>query len=308
MMRHTEKIVVTGGAGFIGSHLVDRLLADSHAEIVVLDDLSSGLRANLAQHGTERRLQLIEGDIRDPAAATAALRGATVVYHLAARAPDGDTLDDVHEVFATNVVGTFNVLRAAVAHGVGHVIFTSSYAVYGEPIALPVEESHPLLAVDCHGASKVAAEAYCRAFRRVYGLHTVVLRLAHVYGPRDRDPVIPTWVSQAAGGQDLCVYGGKQVLDFLWVGDAVEALVRAGQPDGPLPAINVASGTGTRITDVARLIRRLAGGQGQIKLLPARPIEITRFVGSVERMREVLKLEPLAHLASLLPAAPVGAR
>jgi UDP-glucose 4-epimerase len=304
--------VVTGGAGFIGSHLVDRLLAHSRAEIVVLDDLSTGLLANLAQHGAERRLQLVEGDIRDPVAATAALHGAQVVYHLAARQQGADTLGDVEQTFSTNVVGTFNVLRAAVAQQVEHVVFTSSCAVYGEPITLPVEESHPLLAVDCDGASKVAAEAYCRAFRRVFGLHTVVLRLAQVYGPRDRGTVIPTWVSQAASGQDLCVYGGKQVLDFVWVDDAVEALVRAGQPDGPLPAINIASGTGTRIHDVARLIRRLAGSQGQIKLLPAQPIEITRFIGSVERMREVLKLEPpldpLAHLASLLPSPAVAAR
>jgi hypothetical protein len=98
----------------------------------------------------------------------------------------------------------------------------------------------------------------------------------------------------------------------VWVGDAIEALVRAGQPNGPLPAINIASGTGTRVHDVARLIRRLSGGQGQIKLLPAQPIEITRFIGSVERMREVLKLEPpldpLAQLATLLPTPAVAAR
>jgi UDP-glucose 4-epimerase len=143
-------------------------------------------------------------------------------------------------------------------------------------------------------------------------LHTVILRLARVYGPRDHDTVIPNWVHQAASGQDLCVQGGQQVLDFVWIDDAVEALVRAGEPTGPLPAINIASGTGTRIADVARLIRRLAGGHGQIKVLPARSIEATRFIGSVERMREVLKLEPpldpLAHLGTLLPAAAAVAR
>ncbi len=310
MMRRTDRIVVTGGAGFIGSHLVDRLLAESCAEIVVLDDLSTGLLANLAQHDAERRLEVVEGDIRDPAVAAAVLRGAGVIYHLAAH-PGGSTPADAEQAFTTNVVGTFNLLRAAVAQEFPRVVFASSCAVYGEPISLPVEESHPLLAADCYGASKVAAEAYCRAFRRVFGLDTVVLRLAHVYGPRDRDTVIPTWMSQAASGQDLCVQGGKQVLDFIWVGDAVEALVRAGRPDGPLPAINVASGTGTRAHDVARLIRRLVGGQGRIKLLPAPPSGVTRFVGSVERMREVLKLEPpldpLAHLPSLVPT-PVGAR
>jgi len=312
MMRRTDKIVVTGGAGFIGSHLVDRLLADGCGEIVVLDDLSTGRLANLRHHRSDSRLQLTEGDIRGFDVTNSALHGAKIVYHLAAIGQDADSPEDAERTFATNVVGTFNVLRAAVAQHVEQIVFTSSCAVYGEPIVLPVEESHPLLATNWHGASKVAAEAYCRAYRRVFGLPTVVLRPAHVYGPRDHDAVIQKWVSQAASGQDLCVYGGKQVLDFVWVGDVVEALVRAGQPGGPLPAINIASGTGTRIHDVARLIRRLAGGQGKIKVLPAPSVAVTRFVGSVERMREMLQLEPpldpLAHLAALLPTPVVGAR
>src|SRR5712691_4119163 len=123
---------------------------------------------------------------------------------------------NVDYTFETNVVGTFNVLRGAVEQGVPRVLFASSREVYGEPISLPVDEESPLLAINSYGASKVAAEAYCRAFRREYGLHTVILRLANVYGPRDHGRVIPLWLQQALAGEDLRVHGGKQVIDFLW--------------------------------------------------------------------------------------------
>jgi UDP-glucose 4-epimerase len=306
----TEKIVVTGGAGFIGSHLVDRLLADTRADVVVFDNLSRGRLANLASHQAEPRLQFVEGDVRDAGAVDAVVRGAVIVYHLAAQSHGFDAVEDVDCTFTTNVVGTFNLLRAATRYGVGRVIFASSHEAYGEPIALPVEEDHPLLAIDCYGASKAAAEAYCRAFRRAFGLQTIILRLAKVYGPRDFGRVIPAWLERATAGQDLHVYGGKQVIDFVWIDQAVEALVRAAALDGSLPPINVASGTGTRIIDLARRIARLTNAHGQIKLLPAHPVEITRFVANVARMQQMLEIEPpldpLAHLPSLL-AAPAGA-
>ena len=120
--------------------------------------------------------------------------------------------------------------------------------------------------------------------------------------------MIPFWIEQAAAGEALSVYGGKQLIDFLWIGDTLDALIRAGTLDGPLPPINVASGTGTRAVDLARRISRLAGAHGQLRILPARPIEVTRFVANVDRMREMLGIEPpldsLVHLPSLL-AVPV---
>jgi UDP-glucose 4-epimerase len=158
---------------------------------------------------------------------------------------------------------------------------------------LPVNEDSPLLPVISYGASKLAGEAYCRAFRRELGLQTVILRLANVYGPRDFGRVIPLWLSRAKSGLDLHVYGGKQVIDFVWVGQAVEALVRAATLEGPFPAINVGSGTGTRIADVARRIARLTEAQPKLVLEPARPMEVTRFVANVDRMRQILCVEPL---------------
>lgn len=304
---------MTGGAGFIGSHLVDRLIADGADEVVVLDNLSRGRRQNLARHEADPRLRLIEGDIRDVEAVAVALSRAAVVYHLAGQSLIMGGEEDVSETFSSNVVGTFNVLRAAVRAGVKRVVFTSARDVYGEPIALPVDEDHPLMAINTYGASKVSGEVYCRAFRRKYGLQAVILRLGNVYGSRDFDHAIPVWVERAQAGQALYVSGGNEIIDFLWVDQAVEALVRAATTEGSLPPINIASGTGTKIIDLARRIARLADGHSQVKVLPRDDRAVTRFVANVDRMRQMLRLEPpldpLVHLSTLLTAArvsPVG--
>ncbi len=303
-------VVVTGGAGFVGSHLVDRLLEDGHERVIVLDNLSRGSVANLAARRSDPRLDIVDGDVRDAVTVRAVVHGADEVYHLAAQPTIAAALDNREDIFTSNVVGTFNVLRAASQSGVRHVIFTSSRQVYGEPISLPVDEESPLLAINSFGASKAAGEAYCRAFRRECGLQVSVLRLANVYGPRDSGRVIPRWVERAQAGEELHVYGGKQVLDFVWVEQVVEALVRAGEADRALPPINVASGTGTRLIDLARRIARLAETPGHFSIQPARPAEVTRFIANVDRMRNILGIEPpldpLANLARLLPAAAVA--
>ena len=309
MLQRAKRIVVTGGAGFVGSHLVDRLLAGTQAHVLVLDNLSRGQLSNLVGHIAETRLEVVHGDIRDSDTVVNALRGATLVYHLAAQSTVMGGVTAAEYTFSTNIVGTFNVLRAAAMCGVERVVFTSSREVYGEPINLPVDEDSPLLAINSYGASKVAGEAYCRAFRRELGLQTTILRLANVYGPRDFGRVIPLWVDQASAGRNLDVYGGKQVIDFVWIGQAVDALVQAAEFDGALPPNNVGSGTGTRIVDLARRIRRLADRQGHVGLQPARSMEVTRYIANVERMQQLLKidppLDPLAQLPKMF-AAPAG--
>ncbi len=294
---------MTGGAGFVGSHLVDRLLDDG-ADVLVLDSMAGGRCDNLARHRGASRLRFVCGDVRDAPTVQAALSGASVVYHLAAQPRVAGAFGDVDDRFTTNVVGTFNVLRAASQAHVRRVVFTSSCAVYGQAIDLPVDEGQPLQAISHYGASKVAGEAYCRAFRRTSGLHSVVLRLASVYGPRDDGRVIPTWLARARARQQLDVYGGRQILDFVPVGVVVEALVRAARVAAPVPAINVGSGTATPLLDVARKILRLTGGHSQLAVLPERPVDITRFVANVDRLRELLGVnppdDPLAELRSLV--------
>jgi nucleoside-diphosphate-sugar epimerase len=289
------RVVVTGGAGFIGSRLVDRLLAERVGEVVVLDNFVRGDRRHLAAHAHRAggdALRVVEGDIRDSALLHAVFDGADVVHHLAAQSNVMGAVTDVDYSFTTNVVGTFNVLQAAHSCRVKRVVFTSSREVYGEVASLPVLEAAPTNAKNGYGASKAAGELYARVFRSTYGLDVAVLRLANVYGPRDRDRVIPLWLDAAAGGRDLLVYGGAQVLDFVWVDHVVEALVRAARDGVAYDAVNVGSGHGTPILDLASRLLEVTGSRSRVDLRPARSVEVTRYVADVGLMRAALGLTP----------------
>lgn len=306
MQERRDRVVVTGGAGFIGSHVVDALLEGNAAEVTVVDNLARGRPENLAACEGDPRLSLVRADIRDLDEMRRAFRGATLVYHLAAQSTVMGAAADMDYTFSTNVVGTYNVLKAAAEQGARRVIFTSSREVYGEPVSLPVDESHPLFSINSYGASKVAGEALCRAFARERDLETTVLRLANVYGARDVGRVIPHWIAQARDGRDLVVYGGEQIIDFIWVGDVARAIVRAADSEVQLPPINVASGTGTKILDLARRIAQLSGSGAEVRVVPRRSIEVMRFIGSTDRMAQLLGVppapDPLAHLAGMIRA------
>lgn len=305
-----EHIAVTGGAGFVGSHLVGALLDHGASKVTVIDDFSRGRRENLAAWIAEPRLKIVGADVCDIDGLRDALGGVRVIYHLAAQATVMGAARDLDRTFRTNVVGTYNVLKVAADLGVRRLVFASSREVYGEPVSLPVAESHPLLPVNSYGASKVAGEALCRAFARECGLETSILRLANVYGDRDSGRVIPHWIEQARRGNDLVVYGGAQVIDFVWVGDVTRAFMAAAATEIPVPPINLASGTGTKILDLARRIVHLANSDSQIRVVPSRPIEVTRYIGSTDRMIQLLGLQPttdpLAQLGSMIRGLAVA--
>lgn len=288
------RIVVTGAAGFIGSHLVDALLADPSNEVVAFDNLQRGTLSNLEPYEADRRLRVVIAEIADRSAVDAALRGAELVYHLAAQSNVMGAVADPRYSFETNVIGSYNVLEAASANGVRRVVFTSSREVYGDALALPVDEAQPLAPRNPYGASKAAAELYCDVFWRRFGLEVAILRLANVYGPRDRDRVIPLWLERAARGQALDVYGGDQLIDFVPVGLVVRALrtVSAVPIDG-LP-INIGSGIGTPLLELAQRILDLYHRRGELRMLPSRDAEVRRFVADVGRMRSLLGIEPPA--------------
>src|SRR6266540_5453977 len=296
------KALVTGGAGFLGSHLVDALVAAGD-EVIVLDNLRRGALANIDRHLCTRDVTFIEGDIRDHSALLEAATGVDVVYHLAAQSNVIGAITDTDYSFTTNVLGTYNVFKAAASSGVRRLAFASSREVYGEPESLPVPESAPLDAKNVYGASKVAGEAYCRVWQSTTGLECQVLRFANVYGPRDRDRVIPIWLERAARGEPLELYGGEQVIDFVWMGTAVEALIAAAdsQLSGP---INVGSGTGVTLPHLAHRILEETGSASKLTTLPARPVEVIRFVADVGQMQSVLGVmpepDPLAHLSDCL--------
>ena len=284
------KILVTGGAGFIGSHLVDALV-DRGDEVVVLDNFRRGRLEHIERHVDARAITLVAGDIRDERTLASAIEGVELVYHLAAQSNVMGAVTDMDYSFTTNVVGTYNVLKASADAGVRRLVFASSREVYGDSDDIPVREDAPLAAKNPYGASKLAGEAYCRVWHAATGLDCMVLRFANVYGPRDRDRVIPTWLRRAGVGDDLEVYGGRQVLDFIWVRHAVDALLAAAgcRNDG---AVNVGSGEGVPILDLGKRILELKLAGSQLRILPARSVEVVRFVADVGRMRSVLGLEP----------------
>jgi len=291
------KILVTGGAGFIGAHLVAAALAAGD-EVVALDNMRRGVRAKLSDEA-----RLVEGDIRDRDTVALAMRGVQRVYHLAAQSNVLGAVTDTDYSFTSNVVGTYNVLVAARDAGVERVIFTSSREVYGEVEQLPVAEDRPMDPKNAYGASKVAGEVYCRTFQNTYGLDVSVLRLANVYGSGDRDRVIPIWLDRARRGEDLEIYGGAQVLDLVTVALVVAALRRAAEVSLGGRVVNVGSGVGTPLRDLANRIARLPSREVGLRVLPARSIEVTRFIADVARMRDLLDLappaDPLEGLAAL---------
>ncbi len=279
-------VLVTGGAGFIGAHLVASLV-DEGAEVVVLDNLRRGAKEKLPTD-----VRFIDGDVRDRETVRAACAGATRVYHLAAQSNVLGAVSDMDYSFTTNVVGTYNVLVAAREAGVGRVVFASSREAYGEVETIPVREDRAMNPKNAYGASKAAGEVYCRAVQGTYGLDVSVLRLANVYGPGDHDRVIPIWLDRARRGLTLDLYGGAQVLDLVPVELVVEALRKAGEtPLDGLP-VNIGSGRSTTLHDLAARIQTLPGVSVDVRVLPPRAVEVTRYVADVAAMKGVLGLTP----------------
>jgi len=287
------RVLITGGAGFIGSHLVEAFVAQrAFDEIVVYDNLRTGRLENIRPQLDSGAVQFIQADVRDVEALRSAMAHTTTVFHLAAHANVISASRNLEDAFTTNVRGAFNVLQHAKDCGVQRVIFTSSREVYGEPDNLPVAEDAPLAAKNAYGSSKIEGEAYSHIFSRL-GLQVGIARLTNVYGPRDSDRVIPLFVKKALRGEPLVIYGGQQIIDFIWVGDVVDILIRLAQsdqmPDSPL---NVGSGVGTRLTTLAEQICALTGSHSEIILAPARTPEVVRFVADTRRLRAWIGTHP----------------
>ena len=308
------RILITGGAGFIGSHLVDRLALDSSNRIVVLDNLRRGRRENLEP--LAENVWLVEGDICDRAVVERATQGVDLVYHLAAQSNVLGAVTDLDYSFQTNVVGTFEVLRAAAQAGARRLVFSSSREVYGDPESLPVPENAPLKPKNAYGASKAAGEMYCRTFRSA-GFEPVILRLANVYGPRDFDRVIPIFVEQALRGLPLTLYGGKQILDFVWIDRVVESFVRAGWGETLAGPVNIGSGRATDLVTLAKRVLERSKSRSELRIAPAREVEVSQFVADTALMQRIFGMknteDPLHHLVKVIEyidreytARPVG--
>lgn len=280
------RILVTGGAGFIGHHLVPRLHRVAH-EVIVLDNLR---RAAIAPDDLVCR-EFIEGDIRSTGDVKRAIAGCQVVIHLAAQSNVVGSDDDPSYTFSTNVVGTWNLGLAARDAGVSHFIFASSREVYGEADRLPVSESARLAPKNLYGATKASGEHLLSSMRSP-SMNVSILRLANVIGSGDSGRVLPNWLNAARDGRPLALFGGQQVLDFVpidTVTKAVFSLLERGAIDTP---INIGSGKPTSLRDLASEVVSRVGSVSKVELLPARAVEVTRYVADVTRMRDQLGIQP----------------
>jgi UDP-glucose 4-epimerase len=258
------RVLVTGGAGFIGSHLVDRLVVEGY-RVRVVDNLSSGKLENIGAHLGSNSVELMLGDLKDPEVALKAVDGVSVVFHIAAN-PEvrvSYTSPDVH--FRENVVVTFNVLEAARRRGVKEIVFASSSSVYGEPDSIPVGEDAPLRPVSVYGASKASCESLIHAYTGLYSLRAVVLRYANIVGPRMRHGVVWDFIVKLRGNPvELEVLGdGSQVRSYMHVGDAVEVTITAWSRGGEgYQVYNVSSEDWIAVDEVADIVVEAMGLKG----------------------------------------------
>jgi UDP-glucose 4-epimerase len=290
------KTFVTGGAGFIGSNLVDALLARGD-EVTVVDNLVSGRRENLAG-ALAAGAELVELDICDGAALAAlgAERQPEAIFHLAAQIDVRKSLEDPAYDAAVNVGGTANVLEAARAGGSRRTVFVSTGgAIYGEGDgqSLPLDESAPIAPLSAYGQSKYAAEGYLALYERLYGLSTVSLRLGNVYGPR-QDPlgeagVIAIYCGKLRSGGRPTVFGdGTQTRDYVYVGDVVAAALAAAGSEAT-GAINIGTGLETSVLELVGILARLGGEEGfEPELAPARTGEVQRIAVDTGRAQREL--------------------
>lgn len=293
-------VLVTGGAGFIGSSLVRALLARGD-QVRILDNFSTGNRANLNGVEHAERLEIIEGDLRDATVLRESLRGIEVVFHEAAIASVPQSLLDPVENDRVNAGGTAELLHLARQAGVRRVVYAASAAVYGDTAELPLRESMPPAPLSPYGVSKYAGELYLRAFHRSYGMETVALRYFNVFGPRQdpRSPysgVLSRFIDAYASGQAPVIFGdGEQTRDFVFVQDVVQANLRAA--DAPADrvageAFNVGTGQATSLLQMIAILRTLFPGAPEPRFEAERAGDVRHSRADIRKISEAMGYRP----------------
>jgi UDP-glucose 4-epimerase len=290
-------ILVTGGAGFIGSHLVRRLVRDGD-RVRVLDNLSTGRRENLAIVTCD--IDLLEGDVRDPDAVARAMRGVDLIYHQAAVPSVPRSVADPRTTMEVGVTGTLNVLLAARDAGVRRVVYASSSSVYGDTPTMPKREHMAPRPLSPYAISKLTGEQLCGTFTRLYGLETVALRYFNVFGPlQDPDSayaaVIPRFIAAVRSGHRPTVFGdGEQTRDFTYVDNVVEANLAAATVAGAAGGVyNIASGRSIGLNRTLALVGELLGRPVTADYVDPRPGDIRHSLADITSARTVLGYEPL---------------
>lgn len=289
------RVLITGGAGLVGSHLADLLVERRVAEVVVLDDLSRGRPENLALARSRGHVTLVTEDIRNVAAVRTAMRGIDLVFHQAAlRAAHCD--EQPRAAVEILIDGTFNILDAAALAGVQKVVAASTAFVYGEADYVPMDERHPFNNRTLYGACKIASEQLLRVFQEMHGLPYVALRYFHVYGPRmdvygSHTESVIQWLEQIAMGQRPVIFGdGGQSLDFVYVADVARANLLAMESAVSGEICNVATGHNTSLRELATLLLQLLGCNDLTSVHQGerRPDPVRRCQGDVRKAQELL--------------------
>ena len=293
-----KNILVTGGAGFIGSHLVDRLSVENR--VIVIDNLSSGSLSNLEK--SKDRITFIKGDILDKGLLEDVIAEVELVFHLAANVGNIRSIEDPYFDMEVNIKGTINLLEACLKSNIKRFVYSSSGAIFGEAKYLPIDEAHPLNPESPYGVSKLAAEKYCSAFYKVHGVPTTSLRYFNVYGSRQGNSeyanVISIFLGRIKDGKPLTIFGdGKQTRDFVFVEDVVEAnILAATQPAAAGEIFNIATGTENSIEQLTNIIKQISHNESSIVYADPRVGEVRYNRANIEKARRMLGYNPKTDL------------
>ncbi len=278
------KLLITGGAGFIGSHLCDKYTKEGH-NVLCLDNFMSGNLMNIKHLLDYRNFKLIKGDIRDFNSLEKIMRDVDVVFHLAAQIHVDRSYIEPQLTYEVNVIGTQNILEVARIYDAKRVIYASTSEVYGSAQYVPIDERHPLNAPHPYGASKIAADRMCYAYMQTYGMNISILRLFNIFGPRQRDigygGVISIFARRVLSDMSPIIFGdGLQTRDYTYIEDAIRAYDLLLNHDEPITEpINFGSGREVSILDLANMVIEFCGKEGNIK-----PIQVEPRIGEVERL------------------------
>jgi dTDP-glucose 4,6-dehydratase len=295
---HSLRTLVTGGAGFIGSHLVDRLMKEGY-EVTILDDFSAGKVENIQHYSDSRSFHLVKGDVRNLEDVKKAVRDVDVVFHLAAIVNVPLSIENPSLVNHVNIQGTVNLLEASLKKNIQQFIYISTSAVYGEARYLPINEEHPIMPLSPYGISKFTAEHYCDIFHKIHGLKTVCLRFFNVYGPRQSEGpyggAITKFIGRLRQGKPPIIYGdGKQTRDFVYVEDVVEAemlVLRSERCVGEV--INVGTGKPTTVNELANVLMKLfQETSARPKYVPPRAGDIRQSCADISKAERALGYTP----------------
>lgn len=298
----SSRVLVIGGAGFVGSHIVDQLLAEPVGEVVVLDNFVRGTRDNLTQASADPRVKIVDGSITDVTLLSRLMENADYVFHLAALW----LFECVHEPRAAldvNVVGTYNVIEAAAQCGVKKLVYSSSASVYGDALYTPMAEEHPFNNRTMYGATKIAGEQFLRAFNEQQGLDYVGLRYMNVYGPRmdykgTYVSVIMKVLDCIELGQPPVIFGdGSQSYDFVHVNDIARANILAMKSEATDTFFNVGRGTKTTINELVQMLLEITGSDLRPEYRPQEQMFVTHRVGSTELAQRELGFRATTRLS-----------